>query len=90
MNGVLGVLIGGISGVLLAWQLPSLLQWLEQAFAFTLLPEDIYFISAIPTQVMWQDIVLVLSVALVTSVLATLYPAWKATQINPARALVGE
>lgn len=90
MNGVLGVLIGGISGVLLAWQLPGLLQWLEQAFAFTLLPEDIYFISAIPTQVMWQDIVLVLSVALVTSVLATLYPAWKATQINPARALVGE
>ena len=90
MNGVLGVLIGGVSGVLLAWQLPSLLQWLEQTFAFTLLPEDIYFISAIPTQVMWQDIVLVLSVALVTSVLATLYPAWKATQINPARALVGE
>lgn len=90
INGILGVVFGGLAGVLLAWQLPSLLQWLEQLFAFSLLPEDIYFISAIPTQILWQDIVLVLSVAMLTSVLATLYPAWKATQINPARALVGE
>ncbi|MCC5880195.1 MAG: lipoprotein-releasing ABC transporter permease subunit [Idiomarina sp.] len=90
MNGLLGIVIGGIAGVLLAWKLPTLLRGLEHTFAFKLLPEDIYFVSSIPTQLQWQDIVLVLVVALVTSVVATLYPAWKATQVNPARALIGE
>ncbi|RAK01540.1 lipoprotein-releasing ABC transporter permease subunit [Aliidiomarina maris] len=90
MNGVLGIVIGGVSGVLLAWQLPTIFVWLEATFGFSLLPADIYFVSAIPTQIQLIDVVLVLSVALLTSVLATLYPAWKAARINPARALSGE
>lgn len=90
MNGVLGIVIGGVSGVLLAWQLPTIFVWLEATFGFSLLPPDIYFVSAIPTQIQLIDVVLVLSVALLTSVLATLYPAWKAARINPARALSGE
>ncbi|MCL5051310.1 MAG: lipoprotein-releasing ABC transporter permease subunit [Firmicutes bacterium] len=90
MNGVLGIVIGGVSGVLLAWQLPTIFAWLEATFGFSLLPADIYFVSAIPTQIQLIDVVLVLSVALLTSVLATLYPAWKAARINPARALSGE
>lgn len=90
MNGVLGIVFGGIAGVVLAIQLPAIFAWIEATFAFRLLPDDIYFVSAIPTQVQVYDVILVLSVALVTSVLATLYPAYKAAKVNPARALTGE
>ena len=90
MNGVYGIVFGGIAGVVLALQLPAIFRWLEHTFAFRLLPDDIYFVSSIPTQVQFFDVVLVLGVAFITSVLATLYPAYKATQVNPARALVGE
>lgn len=90
MNGVLGVFIGTLVGILLAIQLPAILQAIEHAFSFSLLADDIYFVSAIPTEVRGLDVAVVVSVALLTSVLATLYPAWKATKVNPARALVGD
>ncbi|RUO33223.1 lipoprotein-releasing ABC transporter permease subunit [Aliidiomarina soli] len=90
LNGLIGILIGAVSGVLLAWQLPTILKMLESWFAFSLLADDIYFVSSIPTDVQWLDVLLVLGVALLTSMLATLYPAWKATKVNPARALVGD
>ncbi|RUO25957.1 lipoprotein-releasing system transmembrane subunit, LolC/LolE family [Aliidiomarina minuta] len=88
LNGVLGILLGGIAGVLLAWQLPAIFQWLENTFALVLLADDIYFISSIPTQIAWYDVLLVIGVALLLSMLATIYPAWKATQVDPAKALV--
>lgn len=88
LNGVLGTLIGTFAGLLLAWQLPALLGWLESTFSLVLLAEDIYFISSIPTDIRLTDVLLVAGVALIMSVLATLYPAWKATQVDPARALV--
>lgn len=88
LNGALGTLIGTFAGVLLAWQLPALFSWLETTFSLVLLADDIYFISSIPTDIRAYDVVLVAGVALVMSVLATLYPAWKATQVDPARALV--
>lgn len=90
INGLFGVLFGGVFGVVLALQLPSLFGWLENTFGFALLPDDIYFVSSIPTDVQWQDVALVVGVALLMSILATLYPAYKATQVNPARALVGD
>lgn len=90
INGLFGILFGGVFGVVLALQLPSLFGWLENTFGFALLPDDIYFVSSIPTDVQWQDVALVVGVALLMSILATLYPAYKATQVNPARALVGD
>lgn len=88
LNGVLGTLIGTLAGLLLAWQLPALFGWLESTFSLVLLADDIYFISSIPTDIRLTDVLLVAGVALTMSVLATLYPAWKATQVDPARALV--
>lgn len=90
LNGVLGVVIGGVCGVMLGMYLPALLSALEDMFNFTLLADDIYFVSSIPTDVRLPDVLLVLGVAMVTSVLATLYPAWRATRVNPARALAGD
>jgi lipoprotein-releasing system permease protein len=88
LNGALGTLVGTLFGLLLAWQLPALLGWLENTFSLVLLADDIYFISSIPTDIRLYDVVLVAGVAMIMSVLATLYPAWKATQVDPARALV--
>lgn len=88
-NGLWGAFWGAAVGSLLAVSLPSLMLWLEQALALQLLNDDVYFVSQIPSQLHWQDVVLVTSVALLMSLLATIYPAWRATRVAPAKALHG-
>ncbi|WP_404399449.1 lipoprotein-releasing ABC transporter permease subunit [Idiomarina seosinensis] len=88
-NGLRGACWGALAGSLLALSLPDLMFWLEQALALQLLNDDVYFVSKIPSQLHWQDVVLVTSVALAMSLLATLYPAWRATRVAPAKALHG-
>ena len=88
-NGLLGVFWGALAGMGLAWLLPDAIAALEALFAVQVLNDDIYFVSRIPSTLRWQDVTLVCSVALSMSLLATLYPAWRATRIEPARALHG-
>ena len=54
-----------------------------------LLSADVYFIDFLPSQLVMSDVVTVVSLALVMSLVATLYPAWKASQTPPASALAG-
>ncbi|EKE82960.1 lipoprotein-releasing ABC transporter permease subunit [Idiomarina xiamenensis] len=86
-NGLWGTAGGVLVGVLLAWQLPNVIQVIEQALQVKLLAADIYFIAQIPSQLRWLDVLLVAAVALLMSLLATLYPAWRASQLQPAQAL---
>ncbi len=88
-NGLLGVFWGALGGMSLAWLLPDAIAALEALFAVQVLNDDIYFVSRIPSTIRWQDVTLVCSVALSMSLLATLYPAWRATRVEPARALHG-
>lgn len=88
-NGLLGVFWGALAGMGLAWLLPDAIAALEALFAVQVLNDDIYFVSRIPSTLRWQDVTLVCSVALSMSLLATLYPAWRATRVEPARALHG-
>ncbi|MCL1068319.1 lipoprotein-releasing ABC transporter permease subunit LolE [Shewanella olleyana] len=89
LNGLLGCSIGALIGVLLATNLSSIASFVEQTFGIQLLASDIYFIDFLPSELQQQDVVVVVAMGLVMSLLATIYPAYKATKIAPASALAG-
>ncbi|NNN46344.1 lipoprotein-releasing ABC transporter permease subunit LolE [Vibrio sp. 2-2(8)] len=86
-SGVLGSVIGGVLGVLIAWNLTALIKGLEWLVGHQFLSGDIYFVDFLPSQVNLSDVVLVSSTAIVLSLLATWYPASRASQLNPASVL---
>ena len=85
--GIIGTVLGFVGGVTLTWNLERILDAIEALFNVTLLPEDVYYITGLPTDMQTQDVVLTLVVALLMSFLATLYPAWRAARTQPAEAL---
>ncbi len=85
--GVLGTLIGGILGVGLAWEIGTIVSWIEGLFNIQFLPQDIYLISRLPSDPKADDIIPVLVTSLVLALLATLYPSWRASRTQPAEAL---
>ncbi len=85
--GVLGTALGALTGVLLAQNLPQVLGWIEAALNATLSPGDVYMISYLRAELQVEDVVLTCLSALVVSFLATLYPAYRATRIQPAEVL---
>ncbi|ACA86099.1 lipoprotein-releasing ABC transporter permease subunit LolE [Shewanella woodyi] len=89
LNGVLGCLLGGLFGVLIAENLSWIAKAIEGALGVKLLSADIYFIDFLPSELHLVDVGVVLLLALVMSLIATLYPAWKASQTPPASALAG-
>ena len=89
LNGLLGCSIGAIIGVILATNLSTFASFIEQSFGIQLLASDIYFIDFLPSELQQQDVIVVVGMGLVMSLLATIYPAYKATKIAPASALAG-
>jgi lipoprotein-releasing system permease protein len=85
--GVVGTVAGCILGVLSAWNVSSLVAGLERLLGVQFLSSDVYFISYLPSELIWSDVVLICSTALGLSFLATLYPAWRASRTQPAEAL---
>jgi lipoprotein-releasing system permease protein len=85
--GVIGTVLGFVGGITLTWNLERILDGIEAVFDITLLPEDVYYITGLPTDMQSDDVVLTLVVALLMSFLATLYPAWRAARTQPAEAL---
>ncbi|MBI3715904.1 MAG: lipoprotein-releasing ABC transporter permease subunit [Betaproteobacteria bacterium] len=85
--GVFGTLLGVAGGVLLALNISSVIDFLERLFHFQLLPRDIYFVQGLPSDLHGGDVTAVAVVALVMALVATLYPSWQASQVNPAEAL---
>ena len=85
--GVIGTLVGSVLGIILALNVSQVVGWLERLTGQHIFTSDVYFISNLPSQLQWQDVLLVSGAGLVLSFLATLYPAWRASQIQPAIAL---
>lgn len=86
-NGVLGTLIGSIAGTLLALNLTEIVRYIESLLGGKILSGDVYFVDYLPTQVQSVDIYLTVVTALLLTFLATIYPAWRATKIDPAQVL---
>ncbi|UXD87617.1 lipoprotein-releasing ABC transporter permease subunit [Thalassolituus hydrocarboniclasticus] len=85
--GLVGVVLGTVLGVLAALSISDIVAWVEQAFGFQILSADVYFISYLPSQLLWSDVVIVTSASLLLSFLATLYPSYRASRVQPAEAL---
>ncbi|MBU2013088.1 MAG: FtsX-like permease family protein, partial [Gammaproteobacteria bacterium] len=85
--GFSGTVIGVILGVFGALNVSALVAWLEKVSGQHIFSSDVYFISTLPSELRLEDVVLVSVAALTLSFLATLYPAWRAAQTQPAEAL---
>ncbi len=85
--GVVGTLIGTTLGVLGALNISAFISWLESALGHKFLSADVYFISYLPSQLQLQDVFIISGAGLAMSLLATIYPAWRASRVDPAEAL---
>ncbi len=85
--GLVGTIIGAILGVLTALNVSELVGWIEGVFNTEFMPADLYLISGFPSELLVSDVIKVTAVAFVLSLLATLYPAWNASRVQPAEAL---
>ncbi len=85
--GVIGTLIGLVAGVLLGLNIDVVVPALERVFSVQFLSKDVYYISDLPSDVQYTDVVVIGVVALLISFAATLYPSWRASRVNPAEAL---
>ena len=86
-SGVLGTLAGTVLGLAVAFNVDVLVPALERALGVAFLPGSIYVISHMPSEPMAADIVPVLVISLALSFVATIYPSWRASRVNPAEAL---
>lgn len=85
--GVIGTVLGVVGGITLTLNLEHILRAIEAVMGVQLLPEDVYYITGLPTDLQSGDVVAIASVALAMAFLATLYPAWRASRTPPAEAL---
>jgi lipoprotein-releasing system permease protein len=85
--GVVGTLLGILGGVSLALNVETLVPAIEHFFKVQFLSPEVYYISELPSDMHWSDVGRIATVAFVLSLLATLYPAWRAARTQPAEAL---
>jgi len=87
MVGVIGTLSGLALGLLVAFHIDTIVPALEQLFHTRFLPQDVYLISKMPSDPQRSDIVPIALISLALAFVATLYPSWRASRVNPAEAL---
>jgi len=85
--GVIGTFLGTVGGVALAVNVETLVPAIEQLFSIQFLAADVYYISDLPSDMRPADVVAISTASLLISLVATLYPAWRASRTQPAEAL---
>ena len=85
--GLIGLAIGVLGGVALAMNIDVVVPAIERAFGIQFLAKDVYYISDLPSELQWADVITISSVSFVLTLVATLYPSWRASRLNPAEAL---
>ena len=85
--GVVGTVLGTILGLGAAFNLEKITDFVERLFGFKILSSDVYYIDKLPSQVNPLDVILIVLTAVLISLLATLYPSWRASKLDPAEAL---
>jgi len=85
--GVIGTLIGVAGGIALALNIDVVVPWLEQLLNVKFLSREVYYITDLPSDPQRSDVVAIALVSLTLSFLATIYPSWRASRVNPAEAL---
>ncbi|TQV63444.1 MAG: lipoprotein-releasing ABC transporter permease subunit [Halothiobacillaceae bacterium] len=85
--GLVGTLFGLMGGLGLALNIETLVPWLEQTLGVHFLPADVYYISELPSDVQVMDVLRITALSFGLSIVATLYPAWRAARTQPVEAL---
>ncbi len=85
--GVVGTILGTLAGLAIAFNLEKIIDFVENTFGFKILARDVYYIDKFPSQVNFLDVSLIVITAILISLLATLYPSWRASRLDPAEAL---
>jgi lipoprotein-releasing system permease protein len=85
--GLVGCFAGVGLGLLLSYNVGDLVAGIEHLFGIVLIPQDVYFISKLPSDVRLPDVAGIAAVSVVLSLVATLYPSWRAARVQPAEAL---
>jgi lipoprotein-releasing system permease protein len=86
-SGVIGTAAGVLFGLLVAFNIDVIVPFIERTFHVAFLPGSVYLISRMPSDPRWGDVVPIALVSLALAFLATLYPSWRASRVNPAEAL---
>lgn len=85
--GLMGIIIGVVCGVALAINLPAIVDGIQNLTGYQFLPESVYYINNVPSKLRWSDVGWITGMAFLFSLLATIYPAWRASRTQPAEAL---
>jgi len=85
--GVVGTILGVIQGLMIALNMNAIQEFLERQLGYKLLASDVYYIDRLPSQVNPLDVGLIIVTVIGISLLATLYPSWRASRLDPAEAL---
>jgi lipoprotein-releasing system permease protein len=87
MIGTVGTFLGCTGGLLISWNLERIVGWLEQTFGIQFMPGDVYYISELPSRVDPIDVGIIIGVTLLISLVASLYPSWRASRLDPVEGL---
>ena len=85
--GMIGTVVGAFFGALIALYISTIVPFIEHLFHVQFLAKDIYYISELPSHLLWGDVITIVILSFFLSLIATLYPSWKASKMNPAEAL---
>lgn len=85
--GIIGISLGTAGGVLLALNIETIIPAIESFFGVQFMAADVYYISDVPSKLVWSDVYAISGIAFALALLATLYPAWQASRVNPAEVL---
>jgi len=85
--GIAGTATGAVLGIAFALNIEEIRRLIEKLTDSSLFPDEIYFLSKLPAEIDWTEVVVVISMAISLSILATIYPAWRAAKLDPVEAL---
>jgi lipoprotein-releasing system permease protein len=85
--GLIGLGVGVVGGVALALNIETVVPFIERVFGIQFLAKDVYYISDLPSDLHWSDVGIITVVSFLLTLIATLYPSWRASRTNPAEAL---
>ena len=85
--GFIGTLVGTVGGVSLSLNLDTVVPFIEGLLGIRILDPAVYYISVLPSDLHWDDVWLICSISLILGLVATIYPAWRASKTQPAEAL---
>ncbi|MBN2256076.1 MAG: lipoprotein-releasing ABC transporter permease subunit [Deltaproteobacteria bacterium] len=85
--GAIGTALGCMGGLLVAFHIEPISLFVENIFGFKILPGDVYYLSELPSKVDFGDVLVIAAVAMIICFLATIYPSWNASKLDPAEAL---